>query len=96
MLIKLGCWQALQKRRQKSKLRTWEHLVLGGFSGACAATVTTPLDVAKTKLQCGVRAPLHEILRQTLEKRGPAGLFAGMVRPSHGAQRAGSAQPEQC
>ena len=73
--------QALQKRRQKSKLRTWEHLVLGGFSGACAATVTTPLDVAKTKLQCGVRAPLHEILRQTLEKRGPAGLFAGMVRP---------------
>ena len=63
-----------------SKLRTWEHLVLGGFSGACAATVTTPLDVAKTALQCGVHAPLHHILRQTLEARGPAGLFAGMVR----------------
>ena len=73
--------QALQKRRQVSKLRTWEHLVLGGFSGACAATVTTPLDVAKTALQCGVHAPLHRILRQTLESRGPAGLFAGMVSP---------------
>ena len=65
-----------------SKLRTWEHLVLGGFSGGCAATVTTPLDVAKTALQCGVNAPLHAVLRRTLQSRGIGGLFAGMVSRS--------------
>jgi solute carrier family 25 S-adenosylmethionine transporter 26 len=26
--------KALERRRQVSKLRTWEHLILGGFSGA--------------------------------------------------------------
>lgn len=72
--------QALEHHRGVRKLRTYEHLSIGAFSGACAATATTPLDCAKTALQCGARAPLGEVLRCIVREHGPRGLFAGMVR----------------
>lgn len=70
--------QALEHHRGVRKLRTYEHLSIGAFSGACAATATTPLDCAKTALQCGARAPLGEVLRCIVREHGPRGLFAGM------------------
>eukprot|EP00892_Ulva_mutabilis_P001060 jgi/Ulvmu1/10955/UM007_0134.1 len=35
------------------KLPTWQHLILGGAAGAFATSVTMPIDVIKTHLQCG-------------------------------------------
>ena len=49
-------------------------------AGATAASITMPLDFAKTVLQCGSELPIHKVLKQTLADKGPAGLFTGMVR----------------
>ena len=38
-----------------------------------------PLDFAKTVLQCGSELPIHKVLKQTLQDKGPSGLFTGMV-----------------
>ena len=48
-------------------------------AGATAASITMPLDFAKTVLQCGSELPVHRVLKQTLADKGPAGLFTGMV-----------------
>ena len=41
-----------------------------------------PLDFAKTVLQCGSELPIHKVLKQTLQDKGPSGLFTGMVNTS--------------
>lgn len=69
----------MEGKRGKSKLQTWEHLIIGGVSGACAASATMPLDLAKTSIQCGVNQPVHKVLLQTVRLHGPGGLFRGMV-----------------
>ncbi len=69
----------VESRRGFAKLHTWEHLVLGGFSGACAATATMPLDFAKTTIQCGSSQPVRQVLKAAVQQHGPAGLFRGMV-----------------
>ncbi|CAD7700020.1 unnamed protein product [Ostreobium quekettii] len=70
---------SLERHRKKRKLQTWEHLILGGACGACAAVLTMPLDVAKTTMQCGrTKAPLIQALTNTLRDKGVKGLFVGM------------------
>ena len=64
-----------------AKLRTWEHLLLGGLSGATAASATMPLDFAKTVLQTGTSSqPIQAVFATQLREKGVGGLFAGMVR----------------
>lgn len=70
--------RCVQQRREVSKLQTWEHLLLGGVSGALAAAATCPLDVVKTSLQCGTGLPMRQVVADTLRERGATGLFAGM------------------
>ncbi|GFH10146.1 mitochondrial carrier, partial [Haematococcus lacustris] len=53
-------------------------LLLGGVAGACAAVVTTPLDVLKTQLQCSHGCSLSGALRTVLQARGWPGLLAGL------------------
>ena len=62
------------------QLRTWQHLLLGGVSGAVAASATMPLDYIKTAMQCGSPLGVKELVRLTLREKGASGLFAGMVR----------------
>ena len=69
----------MESHRRVPKLQTWEHLVLGGFSGACAATVTMPLDNVKTIIQCSRSQPITQVLKQTMQDQGVMGLFAGLV-----------------
>ena len=71
--------KVVEGRRGFAKLHTWEHLVLGGVSGACAATATMPLDLAKTTIQCGSSQPVRQVLQTAVQEHGPAGLFRGMV-----------------
>jgi solute carrier family 25 S-adenosylmethionine transporter 26 len=65
------------------KLATWQHLVLGGISGALAACTTMPIDVLKTQMQCGgpeaVRLGFVGTLKEIVSAKGPSGLIAGMV-----------------
>ena len=73
-------------RGGEQRLRTWQHLVLGGLSGAVAASATMPLDYVKTAMQCGSPMRVHELLEMTLREKGPRGLFrgwvsSGMVKP---------------
>ena len=75
--------RAVEGRRGRPKLYTWEHLLLGGLSGACAASATMPLDLAKTTIQCGTSQPVHRVLQNTVQQHGPAGLFRGMVCGLH-------------
>ena len=70
----------ISERRHGQKLHTWEHLVLGGVSGAVAAVATMPLDVAKTTVQCGTRkGSASAALCWIYQQKGMKGLFAGMT-----------------
>lgn len=42
--------KAMYGERKQAPLVLWENCLLGSCSGACAAAVTTPLDVVKTRL----------------------------------------------
>lgn len=53
-------------------------LLLGGIAGAAAATITTPLDVIKTQLQCQGVCSVSAAVQHLLATRGVAGLTAGM------------------
>ncbi len=65
--------------RGEDRLRTWQHLVLGGLSGGVAASVTMPLDYVKTATQCGSPMGVRELLEMTLKEKGPRGFFRGWV-----------------
>ncbi|GBG60612.1 hypothetical protein CBR_g8633 [Chara braunii] len=68
----------VDKRRNGRKLTTPEHLALGAIAGAIAATCTMPLDLVKTRQQCGMRINVHSILLGVLAEKGFPGLFAGL------------------
>lgn len=76
------CLRSALTRRTKAKLATWQHLILGGASGALAASMTMPLDVLKTQMQCGAAHGVGVIgsLRHIVAGNGPSALFTGMVR----------------
>eukprot|EP00897_Mesotaenium_endlicherianum_P007358 jgi/Mesen1/6650/ME000340S05814 len=65
-------------RRKVEKLTTPEHLVLGAFAGAVAATCTMPLDLVKTRQQCGAAMGIHTIVQAVVRESGPLGLLSGL------------------
>ena len=76
---------AVQGRNQGKKLATWQHLLLGGLSGALAACTTMPIDVLKTQMQCSSGAQAGSLriackaMQHTLAEKGPTALFTGLV-----------------
>ncbi|XP_062969404.1 mitochondrial S-adenosylmethionine carrier protein isoform X2 [Cynocephalus volans] len=76
--------EALWSWRQDHVVDSWQSAVCGAFAGGFAAAVTTPLDVAKTRIMLAkagsstasgnVFSALHEVWRS----QGLAGLFAGV------------------
>lgn len=71
--------EIVQQRRNVDKLSTPEHLMLGAFAGAVAATCTMPLDLVKTRQQCGSGAlAIHRIIMQVHAESGYGGLLAGL------------------
>ncbi|XP_071068252.1 mitochondrial S-adenosylmethionine carrier protein isoform X2 [Dasypus novemcinctus] len=77
--------EALWSWRQDHVVDSWQSAVCGAFAGGVAAAVTTPLDVAKTRIMLAkagsstasgnVLSALHGVWRT----QGPAGLFAGVI-----------------
>eukprot|EP00271_Cylindrocystis_brebissonii_P020805 TRINITY_DN7080_c0_g1_i1.p1 TRINITY_DN7080_c0_g1~~TRINITY_DN7080_c0_g1_i1.p1 ORF type:complete len:510 (-),score=74.59 TRINITY_DN7080_c0_g1_i1:901-2430(-) len=83
IVIQFGVYERarmfLQRQRKVEKLSTPEHLLLGAFAGAVAATCTMPLDLVKTRQQCGAGAlAIHQIIRQVYAESGVVGLTAGL------------------
>lgn len=58
------------------------HVVAGGAAGACAAAITTPLDVVKTLLntqETGFTRGMAEAVKQIYSVAGAGGFFRGMT-----------------
>lgn len=85
-MLEFGSYAAFKRvcraalRRQK--LRPQEEWAMGGLAGGFTGLITTPLDVAKTRLMTqtatGVRyAGVADVLRRTARDEGVRGLFRG-------------------
>ncbi|XP_069499885.1 mitochondrial S-adenosylmethionine carrier protein [Ambystoma mexicanum] len=87
-VVQFPLWEFLKDLwswKQGHVVASWQSAVCGAFAGACAAVVTTPLDVAKTRIMLAktgsstasgnVLFALHSIWRT----QGMAGLFAGVI-----------------
>lgn len=58
------------------------HVVAGGAAGACAAAITTPLDVVKTLLntqETGFTRGMVEAIKQIYSVAGAGGFFKGLT-----------------
>ncbi|XP_055484384.1 S-adenosylmethionine mitochondrial carrier protein isoform X2 [Psammomys obesus] len=76
--------EALWSWRQGHVVDSWQSAVCGAFAGGFAAVITTPLDVAKTRIMLAkagsstavgnVLSAMHGVWRS----QGLAGLFAGV------------------
>ncbi|CAG9864417.1 unnamed protein product [Phyllotreta striolata] len=67
-------------------LESWEVAICGSIAGGIAAAVTTPLDVAKTRIMLADREKVRtgvmtvrNTLKQIYRKEGFRGLFAGFT-----------------
>ncbi|XP_072454832.1 mitochondrial S-adenosylmethionine carrier protein isoform X1 [Notamacropus eugenii] len=76
--------QALWSRTQGHAVNSWQSAACGAFAGGFAAVVTTPLDVAKTRImlaKAGSNIASGNVLSALLEvwkTQGISGLFAGV------------------
>nr|XP_020140948.1 S-adenosylmethionine mitochondrial carrier protein [Microcebus murinus] len=87
-LVQFPLWESLKALwscRQGRAAESWQSAVCGALAGGFAAAVTTPLDVAKTRIMLAkagsssasgnVLSALHGVWRS----QGLTGLFAGVV-----------------
>lgn len=87
-LIQFPVWETLKvlwARRQGRPVDPWQAAVCGAVAGGVSAAVTTPLDVAKTRIMLAeASSPLASgrlplALQHVLRTHGVKGLFAGVV-----------------
>uniref|UniRef100_A0A8C4I033 Mitochondrial S-adenosylmethionine carrier protein n=1 Tax=Dicentrarchus labrax TaxID=13489 RepID=A0A8C4I033_DICLA len=77
--------ETLWSLRQGHTLYSWQAAVCGAFAGAVAAFVTTPLDVAKTRIMLAkagsttASGNIPLVLYDVWKSRGLTGLFAGSI-----------------
>ncbi|KAM5189241.1 mitochondrial S-adenosylmethionine carrier protein isoform 5-T5 [Callospermophilus lateralis] len=86
-LVQFPLWEflkALWSWRQEHVVDSWQSAVCGAFAGGFAAAVTTPLDVAKTRIMLAKAGSsvaggnVLSALRGVWRSQGLAGLFAGV------------------
>ncbi|GAA6093149.1 S-adenosylmethionine mitochondrial carrier protein isoform X1 [Tachysurus ichikawai] len=76
---------ALWWRRQGERLDSWQAALCGAVAGGVAAFVTTPLDVAKTRIMLAkagtstASGNIPLVLYEVWKCRGVFGLFAGSI-----------------
>uniref|UniRef100_A0A3Q3A6H7 Mitochondrial S-adenosylmethionine carrier protein n=1 Tax=Kryptolebias marmoratus TaxID=37003 RepID=A0A3Q3A6H7_KRYMA len=77
--------RTLWSLRQGHTLHSWQSAVCGAFAGAVAAFVTTPLDVAKTRIMLAkagsatASGNIPLVLYDVWRSKGLPGLFAGSL-----------------
>ncbi|XP_072454834.1 mitochondrial S-adenosylmethionine carrier protein isoform X3 [Notamacropus eugenii] len=86
-LVQFPLWESLKalwSRTQGHAVNSWQSAACGAFAGGFAAVVTTPLDVAKTRImlaKAGSNIASGNVLSALLEvwkTQGISGLFAGV------------------
>ncbi|KAK2193550.1 hypothetical protein NP493_10g06010 [Ridgeia piscesae] len=87
-LIQFPLWEFFKSRwevLQGHEVMAWQSALCGCLAGGISACITTPLDVAKTRVMLAVsgsalatRGLLHA-LRVVFAEKGVRGLFAGVV-----------------
>ncbi|XP_037347163.2 mitochondrial S-adenosylmethionine carrier protein [Pungitius pungitius] len=87
-LVQFPLWEYLKtlwSQRQGHTLYSWQAAVCGAFAGGVAAVVTTPLDVAKTRIMLAkagstaARGNIPLVLHDVWKSQGLSGVFAGSV-----------------
>ncbi|KAM6470895.1 mitochondrial S-adenosylmethionine carrier protein isoform 1-T1 [Liasis olivaceus] len=87
-LVQFPAWESLKELwswKQGHVVDSWQSAVCGAFAGGFAAAVTTPLDVAKTRImlaKTGSRNASGNVLsalQGVWRTQGISGLFAGIV-----------------
>ncbi|NXU83796.1 SAMC protein, partial [Xiphorhynchus elegans] len=87
-LVQFPLWESLKDLwswKQGHVVDSWQSAVCGAFAGGFAAAVTTPLDVAKTRImlaKAGSRNASGNVLTALAgiwRTQGLSGLFAGVV-----------------
>uniref|UniRef100_A0AAR2JK08 Mitochondrial S-adenosylmethionine carrier protein n=1 Tax=Pygocentrus nattereri TaxID=42514 RepID=A0AAR2JK08_PYGNA len=87
-LVQFPLWEYLKTlwwRRQGERLDSWQAAVCGAVAGAVAAFVTTPLDVAKTRIMLAkagtatASGNIPLVLYEVWKCKGVFGLFAGSI-----------------
>jgi len=87
-LIQFPLWEYLKSRLGEWRGRdpaAWEASLCGAVAGGLAAALTTPLDVAKTRImlaQAGsqeAKAGMLGVIRLVGQEKGVRGLFAGVT-----------------
>uniref|UniRef100_A0A3Q2XG54 Mitochondrial S-adenosylmethionine carrier protein n=1 Tax=Hippocampus comes TaxID=109280 RepID=A0A3Q2XG54_HIPCM len=77
--------QTRWSERRGDPLHSWQAALCGAFAGAVAALVTTPLDVAKTRIMLAkagsstASGNIPLVLCDVWKSRGLTGLFAGSI-----------------
>ncbi len=71
-------WRAQSGTEQ---LEGWKSSLCGSVAGGIAAGITTPLDVAKTRIVLSRDASMSivKVLKEVAAKEGVKGLFSGVV-----------------
>lgn len=75
------CWT----QSQNKDVDPWQSSICGAFAGGIAAAITTPLDVAKTRIMLAkhgsslATGQIMFALKVIYKENGISGLFAGMV-----------------
>ena len=82
-LIQMPIWEWLKKQwsiAMKRKVTAGESALCGAGSGVVAAVITTPLDVAKTRIMLAEGdVGARQVLRTIYKQEGLVGLFAGVL-----------------
>ncbi|GFO10332.1 S-adenosylmethionine mitochondrial carrier protein [Plakobranchus ocellatus] len=88
-MIQFPLWEFLKFRWAEhqgvASVTAWQASVCGAIAGGTSAAITTPLDVAKTRVMLAERGSLEAqgnmvaVLRQVALDKGVKGLFAGLV-----------------
>lgn len=82
-IIQFPLWEGLKEWRRrttgKEEITGMESGAFGSLAGAVAASITTPLDVLKTRLMLGKeKEKALPLLGRILKESGPRAIFAGM------------------
>ncbi|KAK4299701.1 hypothetical protein Pmani_028035 [Petrolisthes manimaculis] len=87
-VIQFPVWEVLKKlwsENQGYYVDSWQSSLCGALSGGFAATITTPLDVAKTRIMLAhhsstlARGNITNALQAIYKHQGVTGLFSGVL-----------------
>lgn len=87
-LLQFPLWEYLKMKWsliQQSPVQPWQSSVCGAFAGGFSAAITTPLDVAKTRIMLApatsalASGSIFLALSTVFRQKGLQGLFAGVV-----------------